>query len=72
LRRSNRLASGRDPGYVVAEKREVELVTEMTTAAILWASLATRRRQATMTISLNPLRSTTKSAQIDVISSATE
>jgi hypothetical protein len=29
---------------------------------------APRRRQATMTISLNPLRSTRKSAQIDVIS----
>jgi hypothetical protein len=40
-------------------------VTEMTTAAILWANLATRKRQATMTSSLNPLRSTRKSGHRD-------
>jgi hypothetical protein len=38
-------------------------VTEMATAAILRANLATRRRQATMTISSNPLSSTRKSAR---------
>jgi hypothetical protein len=39
-------------------------VIETTTAEILSANPASRRRQATMTISLNPLRSTTKSGMI--------
>jgi hypothetical protein len=38
------------------------------TAAEILANPATRRRQVTMTFSLNPLRSTRESAQTDVIS----
>ncbi len=38
-----------------------------TTAAEILANPATRRRQVTMTISLNPLRSTRKSAQTDAV-----
>jgi len=38
-----------------------------TTAAEILANPATRRRQVTMTISLNTLRSTRKSARTDVI-----
>ena len=43
-----------------------------TTAAEILANPATRRRQVTMTISLNPLRSTRKSAQTDAVSGWTE
>ena len=43
-----------------------------TTAAEILANPATRRRQVTMPISLNPLRSTIQSRQTDVVSWSTE
>jgi len=43
-----------------------------TTAAEILANPATRRRQVTMTISLNPLRSTMQSRQTDAVSGSTE
>ena len=43
-----------------------------TTAAEILANPATRRRQVTMTISLNPLRSTIQYRQTDAVSGPAE